>query len=169
MSKNKESNFRPDESRRVSMGVRSFSDICNSGLDFNASYQRGDVWDMENRVKFLDAIFAEIDTGSVLLAEIPAEVSVKTGIDYEVVDGKQRLSTIQDYLKDQFEYRGYKFSELSRQDQIFLRRSTVRVGVLPEDSTKKERAQAFLATNDTGVPQSREHLNMVRKMVEEMD
>lgn len=164
-----ESNFRPNESKRIQTGARTLSDIVNSGLEFNASYQRSDVWGIEDKQALIESVFTDVDLGSVLFAYIPAKISIETNKDYEVIDGKQRLSTISSYMCDEFDYKGYKYSELSKEDQRYFRSRTIRVGILPEESSLKERAQAFLTVNSTGVPQSKDHLMRVKAMIEGME
>lgn len=76
------------------------------GVDFNPDYQRGSVWDEEDREKLLDSIFAGREIGYFVFKRLPFTETSKDGSYYEIVDGKQRMSKVIAPM-DNTGYRGY--------------------------------------------------------------
>ena len=68
-------------------------------LDLDPPYQRLSVWNLEYRQYFIDTILRNYPSPQVFL-----DVEITTGgrTSYHVVDGKQRLSAIFEYLEDKF-------------------------------------------------------------------
>jgi hypothetical protein len=68
-------------------------------LDLNPPYQRLSVWNLEYRQYFIDTILRNYPSPQIFL-----DVEITSGgrTAYHVVDGKQRLSAILDYLEDKF-------------------------------------------------------------------
>lgn len=61
------------------------------GVDFKPDYQRGSVWDEEDREKLLDSIFAGREIGRFVFKQLPFNRTNDDGNYYEIVDGKQRI------------------------------------------------------------------------------
>lgn len=81
-------------------------------LNLSPKYQRDDAWDGKRRQKFVLSILQGYDIPKVYLRE--------TATQFEVVDGKQRLTTLTNYLNDLFDLprgialiRGYDVSKKS--------------------------------------------------------
>ena len=64
-------------------------------------YQRKSIWDIDKRTSFIESLFMEIIIPPIYVVEIPEDDILK-GNSYEVVDGKQRLTTIREFLQDKF-------------------------------------------------------------------
>lgn len=64
------------------------------GVDFKPDYQRGSVWDEEDREKLLDSIFAGREIGRFVFKQLPFIRANDDGNYYEIVDGKQRMLTL---------------------------------------------------------------------------
>ena len=56
------------------------------GVDFNPDYQRGSVWDEEDREKLLDSIFAGREIGRFVFKQLPFIRANDDGNYYEIVD-----------------------------------------------------------------------------------
>lgn len=84
--------------RRVTtQDISWFLDLYNNGqLDLDPSYQRRSVWSPKDRRFFLDTIFRGYPSPSIFLHKVI--VDGKT--TYAVVDGKQRLETIINFIKN---------------------------------------------------------------------
>lgn len=77
-----------------------FSDLFHGEqLDLSPPYQRLSVWNLEYRQYFIDTILKNYPSPQVFL---DVEITDGGRTVYHVVDGKQRLSAILDYLSDQF-------------------------------------------------------------------
>jgi uncharacterized protein with ParB-like and HNH nuclease domain len=130
-------------------------------------FQRDYVWTKEDKIKLIESIFENIEIGRIVLHE---EFNIKKSQDtwcYEVIDGKQRLGAILDYTKDKFKVKGKLFSELSKLDQrhfSFITIPTSEVKNLP----RKYQLDLFIKVNTTGVRMSEEHLNKVKKELQEL-
>lgn len=60
-------------------------------LNLNPTYQRGDVWPVRDAQKLIESILRGIPLPSIIILRPP---SSGTNVVYEVVDGKQRLTSI---------------------------------------------------------------------------
>ncbi len=61
----------------------------------NKTYQREFVWSKKEMQFFIDSIIKDFPIPQVFIRKIP-------GNEFEIVDGQQRLTTIQEFLKDEF-------------------------------------------------------------------
>ncbi|HEV2068524.1 MAG TPA: DUF262 domain-containing protein [Acidimicrobiales bacterium] len=93
------------------------------GIDLDPPYQRRSVWNQSYRDYFIDTIVLDLPVPAVFLFETIGESG---SLSYSVVDGKQRLSTIFDFIDDEFpvsddskveRLRGRYFSEFSPDDK----------------------------------------------------
>ena len=96
-----------------------FNDFFTRGLlELNPPYQRRSVWTQSFRDYFIDTILLEYPAPTIFLYE---EITEEGITKFNVVDGKQRLSTIFDFVQGIFpvsneailsEYRGKYFQDL---------------------------------------------------------
>ena len=70
----------------------------NKQLDIDPPYQRRSVWTLKDRQFFLDTIFRDYPSPAIFLHKTIDEGGKST---YHVVDGKQRIQTILDFVNDQ--------------------------------------------------------------------
>lgn len=78
--------------------VEIFQKIKDSKLIVDTDYQRNVIWDNDKKTSFIESLFMEIMIPPIYVVEIPGDDFLSEN-KYEVVDGKQRLSTITDFLK----------------------------------------------------------------------
>ena len=83
--------------RRVtSQDISWFLDLHNNKqLDLDPPYQRRSVWTLKDRKFFLDTIFRDYPCPAIFLHK---DTDSEGRIKYHVVDGKQRLETIIDFV-----------------------------------------------------------------------
>ncbi len=75
-------------------------DLYKRGLlDLEPPYQRRSVWNQEYRDYFIDTILLQFPAPAIFLFE---EIDSSGNLRYHVVDGKQRLITIFDFLANKF-------------------------------------------------------------------
>ena len=85
---------------------------------------------------------------------------------YEILDGKQRLSTIIDFYENRFPYNGVYYNDLSAKDKdVFLNHHIVQGEVREAD--RKAVLKYFLMLNRTGKSMDQSQLDKVEKMLEE--
>lgn len=128
------------------------------GLDFNPSYQRGSVWDMDDKIALLDSVFAQRDIGKFVFNDRAYNPDIEM---CEIIDGKQRLSCLREFFEDRFKYNGLYYSELHWRDKITFRNHNVSIAVLNEAS-EVELFDTFIAVNTTGKAQNIDHLEYVK-------
>lgn len=131
------------------------------GIEMNPEYQRGLVWTHQEKEKLIESIFEGIEIGKFVFIHLNYEPNKP---NYEILDGKQRLSTIIEFITDRFTYKGKLYSELSSEDHTYFENFNVTSGDTREELTLEQKAKYFLRLNVSGVPQSEEHLNKVRKI-----
>jgi len=76
-------------------------------LDFNPPFQREKVWNIGQKTRFIESILKGVIMPSIII-NVP--IDTRTGT---VIDGKQRLTTIIDFVNDRIDvFSGYKCSEI---------------------------------------------------------
>lgn len=130
------------------------------GLDANPDYQRGYVWTDQDKHNFLESVFEGRELGRFLFVrnEYPQ-------LD-AILDGKQRLNCVCEFVESRIAYKGVYFHEMSRQDRRRVENRSVQFAELPGvNMTKAVLLEIFLQVNAAGVPQSEEHLTHVRELL----
>ena len=78
-----------------------YQKIKSKKLILDPDYQRNLIWELDKKTAFIESLYMGIIIPPIYVVEIPAE-DILDGASYEVVDGKQRLSTIRDYIENSF-------------------------------------------------------------------
>lgn len=130
-----------------------------TSIDLEPQYQRRSRWDNKKRSLLIESLLLNIPIPPIFLFEIEYG-------QYEVVDGRQRLETLKDFLDNLFplknltfwkELNGKRFKELPIIIQRGLLRRTISATVLlaettrPEDSEIDVRMVLFNRLNTGGV------------------
>lgn len=101
--------------------------IRDKDLILDPYYQRNSVWTNEKKVAFIESLYMEIMIPPIYVVEVPSNDLLETN-KYEVVDGKQRLTTIKEYFESELELKekyleyygdllgGKKFNEIKNAD-----------------------------------------------------
>lgn len=116
------------------------------------NYQRAFVWekDKEKMSKFIESIILDLPIPYLFFAD-----ELDSG-KLEIVDGSQRIRTLQSYKKDEFELvglevldllNGYKFSDLIESRQRRFLRKTLRSIELTEKASSEVRRDLFARIN----------------------
>lgn len=121
-----------------------FNDLYKRGLlDLSPEYQRRSVWNEDYKDYFLDTILSGFPAPAIFLYE---EISPEGEIRYSVVDGKQRLSTILEFVKPDSgvkladnktrhaENAGKKFNQLSEELKVSIWTYKFSIEFLPSKS-----------------------------------
>lgn len=133
------------------------------GFDFDPDYQRGHVWELEDKVALIDSIMAKRDIGKFVINNRKWH---DTDPLAEIIDGKQRLSAIKEFYEDGFAYKGKLFSQLHPIDRNAFRNKAVSVATL-EEASREEILETFLAVNITGRQQNLDHLENVKTLLKQ--
>ncbi|WP_242396674.1 DUF262 domain-containing protein [Clostridium butyricum] len=121
--------------------LNNFSQILEdkSYMQLNPSYQRRNRWDKKKKSLLIESLLMNIPIPPVFLFE-------KDYNSYEVMDGLQRLTTIEEFLNDKFSLRsleywselnGKKYSDLPDVLKRGLKRRTVSAIILLAESSRE--------------------------------
>ena len=84
-------------------------------IQTNPDYQRmGGVWNLEKRRLLIDSIINDYDLPKIYFHEFSREAFSETGYRYAIIDGRQRLETIWQFMDDGF----------SLSDHVFVQRDS---------------------------------------------
>lgn len=78
-----------------------YQKISKGKLNLSPDYQRKNIWDTNKKTAFMESLFMGILIPPIYVVEIPGENRLEENT-YEVVDGKQRLTTLNDFLTNKF-------------------------------------------------------------------
>ena len=107
-------------------------------LDLDPHYQRRSIWNQKFKDYFIETILLQFPCPAIFLYE---EISPEGRFIYNVVDGKQRLSTVFEFLYNEFpvsensqitNLRGFYFKNLEDQEKKNFFSYTFLVEYLPE-------------------------------------
>ena len=136
-------------------------------------YQRDFCWTLDDKRALIDSIYNNIECGKVVLRKHSCEQMLdnynngdRTYGWYDVVDGKQRLNTLIEFVTDKFsDSYGNYYSDLSGEAQHkFLHNQLITYCEMDEDCTDKDVLRTFLMVNFSGRPISQEHIDYVQKL-----
>lgn len=143
------------------------------GIDVNPEYQRGNVWTEEQKVKLIDSIFNNINIGSFVFVEKKwfTDEHEITSEMFEILDGKQRLTAIIDYVSSKFPYKGKYWHELSPYSQSQFENQGILVGEMKlnrkdKEYNRKQVIEQFVRLNEGGTSMDKEILYKAKKMIE---
>lgn len=134
---------------------------CN--LNLEPDYQRGNVWGLQDKTALLDSIFNNIEIGKFVI--------IFTGYghsQYEILDGKQRLSALVEFYEGRFKYRDKTYHEMHWRDQNHFTNYHISYArsenIMPKDVIYKY----FLKLNTQGKAQDPAHVEYVKNLLKEI-
>ena len=137
----------------------------HAGIDTETDYQRGNVWELSDKVKLIDSIFKHVDIGKFSLIRRPWDHKGKL---YEMLDGKQRLTALIEFYENRFAYNGKTFYELSGMDQCHFENYPINYGELSNEQNKitnEQKYRYFLNLNRGGKIQDPKHIEYVEELL----
>lgn len=139
-----------------------FTMYYHGTLNMDPEYQRGLVWELEDKVALIRSIFDNVDIGKFTFAHL--------GFDkeyiYEVLDGKQRMNALIEFREGRFRFEGLTFHEMSRIDRNTIENHPISYGEI-EEPTMAQKLELFLKVNTFGRPQDPAHIAKIKAMLEE--
>lgn len=134
-------------------------------LDMSPVYQRGNVWTHSQKELLIESIFENRDIGKFVIIMRPFSED-RNAPHAEILDGKQRLTTLIEFYENRFEYNGVLFNDLHWRDQIHFERYMINWAELNEKTTQRQKYEYFLKLNVAGVPQSKDHIQHVQTLLD---
>jgi len=138
--------------------------IKSKDIDLNPRYQRNYTWgtnDVNNkRSRLIESLLLNIPIPVIYFAETDT-------LNYEVIDGQQRLKTFLDFMNDEFVLEGLdirydiigkKYSELSKKDQDQIRKRSVRAILILNESDEQLKYEVFERLNLGSVQLSKQEV-----------
>lgn len=130
------------------------------GLVLEPDFQRGHVWTLEQRIAFMEFMIKGGKCPDILF-NAPNWTSVSDDGTYVLVDGLQRITTLQMFLNNEFPvFGGYYKKDI--QGKMPRYQIQVRVNTL---KTRKEVLQWYLEINSGGTPHSKEEITRVQSLL----
>ena len=147
------------------LSLKSISDMVDSGsIDISPKYQRRERWNDEKDSGLIESFLLNIPVPPIYLAEDEYGT-------YSVIDGKQRVTAINKFLKGKLklqklekfpELEGYSFPQLPVSLSNALKiRPYLRVVTLLRQSDSNLKHEVFLRLNKAGVPLNSQEIRNV--------
>lgn len=136
------------------------------GIDMEPDYQRGYVWEENDKEFLIDSIFNNIDIGKFVLIRVD-----RAGVYdelYEILDGKQRLSTIIEFFENKLAYKGKYYNDLSGEDKNTFKEHNISIAEVNR-CDKASVLKYFLMLNRSGKSMDQKHLDNVQNMLNELE
>lgn len=133
-------------------------------------YQREFCWELEDKQLLIESLYNGIECGKVLIRPRLfkwIEKEVKKGNKdiawYDVVDGKQRLHTVYEFINDKFpDKHGNYYSDLSSHAQNrLLDNQLISSSEFKEGVSDKDVIETFIRLNQFGKVVEKSHMNIV--------
>jgi len=137
------------------------------GIDLEPEYQRGLVWNKDQKLSLIDSIYKNIDIGKFTIIKRPwgnDPTKPKTPKLYEMLDGKQRITALWEFYTCQFKYNGKYFFELTHSDRSHFKNFKISYAEC-EPLTNEQKYRYFLKLNTTGVAIDKKHIESVNKLL----
>lgn len=91
-------------SQKIDLPISTLPDMIREQIDLNPDFQRRDRWDVEKQSRFIESVIMNVPIPPVFLGEDQYG-------KYVVLDGRQRLTAIKDFLSNLFHLSGLKVWE----------------------------------------------------------
>ena len=149
--------------------MQSFLDDNNA--EINPEYQRGYVWTQEQKERYLEYLVMGGKSGRDIYFNCPNWMGYKRGDTkwhetLELVDGKQRVSSVLEFLENKVKVFGKYINEY--EDKVIFLRSLNADLIFHVNSlqTPKEVIEWYLGMNNGGTIHTEDDLNVARKVLE---
>jgi|GEM_PF-5349452 len=137
-------------------------------------YQRDFVWTIEQKQMLIESLYQGVDCGKIIvrkrgyteLEQMFAKGERELYFN-DIVDGKQRLNALITFIKGEYpDANGMYYSDLTPTAQNELQNNQFfSYAEMPEFSKDEMVLKQFLRLNFTGVPQSKEHIEYVKSLL----
>ncbi len=135
-------------------------------INFDPDFQRGHVWTLNKRIAYVEFVLRGGDSANDLYFNCATYQSLTgTPQEYTLVDGKQRLTSVRIFLRDEVPiFGGVVHSQFEDKLNILKARFRWNVNTL---QTRAEVLQWYLDLNIGGVVHTDEEIKRVQQLLEE--
>ncbi len=136
--------------------------INKGNIDLQPGFQRREAWDTTRKSRLIESVIVGMPIPNIVLAE-----NKKHRGRFIVIDGKQRLLAINDFLGDKFPLRGLDiredlngrtFAQLPGEDREYLENSTLRSSLIKNWADDNFLFAIFFRLNSGSLPLSPQEL-----------
>lgn len=141
-------------SQKIDLPISTLPEMIKEQIDLNPDFQRRDRWDVEKQSRFIESIIMNVPIPPVFLGEDEYG-------KYVVLDGRQRLTAIKDFLSNIFKLTGLKvwedlndqnYNELQKKKlAAAITRRFVPAVVILKESSSQVKYDVFDRLNTGGV------------------
>lgn len=141
-------------SQKIDLPISTLPEMIKEQIDLNPDFQRRDRWDVEKQSRFIESIIMNVPIPPVFLGEDQYG-------KYVVLDGRQRLTAIKDFLSNIFKLSGLKvwedlngqnYNELQKKKlSAAITRRFVPAVVILKESSSQVKYDVFDRLNTGGV------------------
>lgn len=159
------------ESVTLRSSVKYFYMLFNDDLiDLNPIYQRGYVWTEQQKNDYILNLFE--NKAEIRPVVIQYAIKDKNDDILEILDGKQRLSTLFDFINNKITVNSLYFKDLTNEDQEFIMNHKIDYRRIMNRSNSSNlkletRLQLFYEINLYGTKMTDEELKEVQKLLVE--
>jgi hypothetical protein len=145
------------------------------GFDLTPDFQRGHVWVYDQKKLYIENILKGVVTPGGLTIQFNCpnfELDKSSDSDlpdgFQCIDGLQRLTAIQEYIKGQVFPFGLHLEDL-RGSKYDIRSVKYGISIAVYDfQYKKDLLEHYITLNAGGTPHSKEEIDRVRNMINEL-
>ncbi len=141
-------------SQKLDLPISTLLEMIDDQINLSPEFQRRDIWTLDKRSRFIESIIMNVPIPPVFLGEDEYG-------SYVVLDGRQRLTSLYEFLKNGFKLKGLEvwddlnslsFNDLERKKlDKFLTRRFVPAVVILKESTAEVKYDVFDRLNQGGV------------------
>lgn len=166
-------NFNPQE---INSQVKYFAEKANIDFDVflpsvGMNLQRDFVWDIDQKRELIWSILMNRNIPRMAMMNILIKDSDKLDDVYQIIDGKQRLSTMIDFYHNRFtlliDDKDYLFRDLPQDYQNIIQSYHFAYYIanepIDEPFTDQDKIDWFKLINFAGTPQDKEHFEKLTK------
>jgi uncharacterized protein with ParB-like and HNH nuclease domain len=85
--------------QKLDLPISTLSEMIDEQINLSPDFQRRDIWNLEKRSRFIESIIMNVPIPPVFLGEDEYG-------SYVVLDGRQRLTAIYEFLKNHYSLKG---------------------------------------------------------------
>ncbi len=122
-------------------------------LQYKIKIQRNSAWRNEDREEFIDTIINGYPIPPIFISSGILDEEKLVNI-YHVLDGRQRLETIQNFINKNFTYNGKQYDELDKRERVKILNYFVPI-ITIDDSNVKQLKEIFKRLNKTAIKLNR--------------
>lgn len=107
-------------------------------LEYKTYFQRQFVWREKDKVELIDTIMKGLPIPSIFICDAGTDYSSLTK-KYNVLDGRQRLESIFEFLENKYPYEGRYFGDFSKDDKkkiLNYNITLIQMYINPEDTAR---------------------------------